>query len=255
VAGLLAGCATPPAAVAPSDLGSARTGELLSAQADRSRARRAIRATARVKIDGQRGASFTRELIVLERPKRMRVEVMGLLGQRVAVLTTVGEQYELYQAESPGVERGDIRASILWEVAGVPLTPGDAVNFLLGAPLVPPEAPAGASGSIQQGRATVEWQDPATGVRHRIEFDEADLLVAYHVRAPSGPELLSVRYDDFRLVGDEPFAHAVTLDFPETALHAEIAYKQVELNPDLPGGLFRLEIGGGVSSGSGGDAE
>ena len=58
-----------------------------------------------------------------------------------------------------------------------------------------------------------------------------------------GPEgsLLEVHYDDYREVAGIRFAHRVELDFPISAVHAEIRFRQVELNPSLPEGIFRLE--------------
>jgi hypothetical protein len=199
-----------------------------------------LRGSARVSLAGARGGSFAHQLLALERPARFRVEVLGLLNQRVAVLATDGEQYDLYRSETGAVETGEIRPSVLWEVAGVPLTPEAAVEVLLGAPRMgsPGAEITGAVETEDAGlRFEIRGRDP---YRSLLEFDARSLLSRCEVVGPEGT-LLEVRYDDYREVAGIRFAHRIELDFPISAVHVEIHFRDVELNPTLPEGIFRLE--------------
>ena len=237
---LQTGCRTlPPGAVRLGD-DDPRPGLLLASWTARAEGLHSLRGTARVSLDGTRGGSFARQMLALERPARFRVEVLGLLNQRVAVLATDGAQYDLYRSESGAVQSGEIRPSVLWEVAGVPLTPEAAVEVLLGAPRI--ESPGGeitGAVEIEDGRLRFEIRGRGP-YRSALEFDARNLLSRYQVVGPEGARL-QVRYDDYREVAGIRFAHRVELDFPISAVHAEIHFRQVELNPSLPEGVFRLE--------------
>ena len=62
-----------------------------------------------------RGSSFARHLLMLERPDRLRLEILGLVGQRVAVLASDGVSFDLYRAETGRVERGPVYPELLGE--------------------------------------------------------------------------------------------------------------------------------------------
>ena len=247
---LAAGCRSPvPPALTPLGVDDPRPAALLAALDRHAAAVRGVRGTARVAIEGQRGASFARQLVLLERPDRMRVEVLGLLNQRVAVLATDGTAYQLYRAETGAVERGAVHPQVLSEVAGLPLTPGEAVAVLLGGP----DPPTGAlrAGALADGGVQLELTDAGSGLRRSLDFDPAGNLRRYRVSPPDGAVLVDVAYRDFASVGGTDFAHTIALDFPASDTRAEVTFRNVEINPPLPTGLFTL--GGGRQSGDGVD--
>lgn len=239
---LVTGCRTLPEAVVPLPPADPRPAALLQGLRTQEEGRRAVRASARVSLSGQRGASFARQLLLLERPARLRVEVLGLLGQRVAVLATDGGRYELYRAETGSVESGEIHPAILFEIAGVPLTPEQAVALLLGGPGGAPSA----ARAFERGEGTIRLEWPGSGSRfeHALDFDEVGHPRRYAVGTGSGAPLLEVLWNDYRDVGGSLFAHRVELDFPRTDAHAEVSFRSVELNPSLPDALFRLDLAG-----------
>jgi hypothetical protein len=244
-AALLAGCRTAgPAlpALAPDD---PRPASLLAALAASGAERTALRAGARVSIAGERRASFAKQLLLLERPARLRLEVIGLLGQRVAVLATDGARYDLYRAERPALESGEVHAGILWEVAGLALTPEEAVQLALGVPLLPAEgAPAAESAAaLPDGGLRVALRPRAAGEpRRTLDFDGAGHLARYAVEAPGGALVFEARYGDYRDVAGSAFAYAIAVELPATGTRAEIEFQWVELNPPLSDDLFRLEL-------------
>lgn len=238
---LLGGCRTAPAP--PGETLAPTAPEVQAAIADLAAevaARSSLRGSARVSLEGARGSSFARHLVVLERPARIRLEVMGLVGQRVAVLATDGERFDLFRAETGQVESGVVHPGLLGEVAGVPLSPEELVAVLLGGlplPLVEPRtALRGAD-----GRLALSW--PARdGETLRAILDAAGRLRALRVGDASGQEHVAVAWEDYRPVGTTSFAHRVELDFASRGLRAEVDFRQIELDPELPEGLFRLEL-------------
>jgi hypothetical protein len=204
--------------------------------------RRSLRGTARVSIEGQRGASFARQLVLLERPSRLRLEVLGVMGQRVAVLASDGARYDLYRAERAAIESGEVHPGILYEVAGLPITPEEVIELALGAPL----AASGASPSIAgaselpEGGVRVELGYRAGELRRTLEVGNDSALVRYAAHDPEGALILEARFSDYRPLGDARFAFHIDVSLPAAQSRAEIQFQSVELNPTLPAELFRL---------------
>lgn len=250
---LLAACRTVSPALpdlAPED---PRPAAFLAGLALRAAERTSLRAEARVSIEGQRRASFAKQLLLLERPARLRLEIVGLLGQRVAVLATDGSRYDLYRAERPALESGEVHAGILWEVVGLALTPEEAVQLALGVPLLPSEgtpAAESAAGLPDGGLRVVLRARAADEPRRTLEFDGAGQLARYAVHAPDGALVFEARYGDYRDVAGGAFPFAIAVELPATGTHAELQFQWVELNPTLSDDLFRLELRRGGARGA-----
>jgi hypothetical protein len=230
----LAGCRTlplEPRALAPDDPRPALRLAALRALASE---RHALRATARSRSEGPGGCGFSNQLLLVERPASLRVEVIGLLQQRVMVLATDGTRYELYRAEGP-LEAGPVHPGVLEEVAGLPVTPEAAVGLLLAAPLVP-EEPALYAAEDAGGGLTLAWLDQT------LAFDAEGRLVALRFR-PDARDVLLARWSDWRDTPAGAFPHRLDLDLPEAEARLALEYRQVELDPALDPALFRLGLG------------
>lgn len=240
-AGGAAACRTPGPGLEPLAPDDPRPERWLESLRERAAARRAVRGTAKVSLSGRTGEGFAKQVLVVERPARLRVEVLGLMGQRIAVLATDGERYQLYRAETGRIEAGPVTPDILGRVAGIPLSPEQAVSALLGAPAPPPEgevrmrASARAEGGVRVELGRAGGERPV----RRLDFDAQGRLRRWALRDGGSP-LLEVRYDDYRELAGEPFAHRVAVAFPPSGAHAELSFGSAELNPELPEGLFRL---------------
>lgn len=192
-------------------------------------------------LDSPAGSSRSRQILVAERPARLRVEIQGLLNQLVAVLVSDGSEFQLFRASERSVERGKMHPDLLYEVAGLPLRPEAAVEVLLGVPDLGAHARPGSAALLSDGNVWVELEDgEGVGLR-RLRFDDEANLREFEVRAPAGELAWRALFDDYRTVGESRFAHDIVLDFPAASARAEISFQQVELNPPLPPGTFALE--------------
>ncbi len=245
------GCASAPEVTRLPE-GDPRPGAFLAAHAERVAARQGLRARTRVSVRGAHAAPLSRQLLLLERPARMRVEVLGLMGQRTVVLATDGVAYDLFTQASGRVERGPVHPGVLAQVAGLPITPEAAVRLLLGLPALPAAAAPG-SARLAGERIALRWSDGEPALLRSAEFDPAGHLRRFEVaRAGEGVRLVA-QFDDYRELPGGPFAHRVGLHFPAEDAAVEVRFDDVELDPDLPASLFRLEVRGRVSSEAGGD--
>jgi hypothetical protein len=73
-----------------------------------------------------------------------------------------------------------------------------------------------------------------------VTFDSEGRLRTFEALDDSGAVLWDARFDEYRDVGGSPFAHSIGLDVRSGKTRAEITFRNVELNPDLPPGMFRL---------------
>jgi len=196
-------------------------------------ARRSLRANARVSLAGAAGDSFSRQLVLAEREAKLRIEVIGLLGQRALVLASDGAEYDLYRAETGRTESGPVDAGVLWRVARIPLLPSEAVGLLLAAPAIPDEPPRAESGPA--GELRLAWADRSVTLDASGMLSEARVLAA-----GSGEELAVAKFGDWRGAAAAASPYRVELSFPLQKGSALIEFRDAELNAALDPKWFRL---------------
>ncbi len=180
---------------------------------------------------------------MLERPARLRVEIRGLLNQTLAVLVTDGALYDFFRVEDRSRENGPVHAGLLWEWAGVALTPEQAVDVLLGAPAPAPGLALSAS-LIGDGGVRVDLLSPGGTLSQRYEFDATGRLRGAAVFAGDPVPLWEARFDGYEEVDGIAFAHEISLRFPSLETRAAVRFRSVEINPELPPDAFVLNIPG-----------
>jgi hypothetical protein len=242
--GLLAACASAPPPPVPLPRDDARPAALLERFARDAERRLSLRGVARLSLDGPAGAGRAKQVLVAERPARLRVEVLGFLDQTVAVLATDGERYRLFRSEDHSVASGLVHPALLWEVAGLAVTPEQAVRLLLGAPETPARATVAAGELLPAGGVRLELRAPDGAERQRLEFDRSGRLCAWAALDPEGRARAEARWTDYRPLGDLAFAYELELLDHASGTRARLRFVQVELNPELPREIFDLSAGG-----------
>ena len=101
-------------------------------------ARKALRGSARVALVGKDFTLNRPQRIAVERPGRLRFEILALFDQIAAILATDGEHFDFYDASTGEIQRGRVRSSLLWDLAKIDLSPEEVVGLLLGAPVPEP---------------------------------------------------------------------------------------------------------------------
>jgi len=204
-------------------------------------ARHSLRGRARIEVQAGSDVSLAgRQILVAERPDRLRIEVLGLFDQALAVLTTDGQRFELFRSSDLTFEEGELRPELLWEQAHIALRPEEAIALLLGTP--PPEpglVPVHAEGA-DDGTIRVSLAAPGGPERRRLRFDPQGRLERVEVIGPDGSLEWIAAFADFEPVGGVPFAHAITLYVAAGGTKAEIHLRDVELNPELPPGIWSV---------------
>ena len=236
------GCRTPVPSYAVLPADDPRPARLLTAWSQSAEARQAMRGRARIAVDGADGAFRLRgrQRVVLERPARLRVEILGLLGQTAAVLVTDGNRYELLRAGDRSYESGEVHPDLLWQQVWIALTPEEAIDVLLGVPAPDPSLVPTAAWADAAGNVRLELRDGDGNLRRRAVFDAEGRLKRLEVFEIGGQRRWQATFDDYKPVDGTPFAHRVVLDVNAGGTHAEVELRDVELNPPLRPDIFRL---------------
>jgi hypothetical protein len=218
---------------------------LLAGWAEHARARQALSGSARLAVDarGEDGRDLSlrsRQRLLIARPARLRVEILGFLGTTVAVLATDGEEYDLFQTQDRSFDSGPVFDALLWQVARLDLTPEEAVGVILGVPPEGERLAVAAAYDAGEGRVRIALTDGEGGVRRQVEFDAEARLRWLQVRDLEGAIAWEARFDDYEAVGGEPLAHSVALDVRSGETKALLSLRDLELNPELPPDIFRL---------------
>lgn len=253
LAGLAAGCRTP-APLLPLDPTDPRPRAALAELREAAGERHALRGVARLSLDGPTGSGRAKQIIVLERPDRLRVEVLGFLNQTAAVLVADGETFHWFQHEDGSVQRGAVTPRLLERVSGLRLTPKEAVDLLLGVPA--PERAADMVGGalLPDGGFRVDLRAAGAGrvALQQLEFDAEHRLRRVEARGAEGRLLWEARFDDYRRLDGASFAHEIEFRTPTTGARAQLSFREVELNPKLPPDIFVLRLPGRRGARAGG---
>lgn len=223
-----------------------RPASLLARWFEEAEQRRALRGVARLAIDADAVVPLRgRIVMVLERPARLRLEILGLFGQALAVLVTDGDRFQFFRADDRSIDSGRVHPGLLWNLAYLPLTPEEAVGLLLGLPTPDPAlGPVGAR-LAPDGEVQIDLADATGTVVQRVAFDAEARLRWIEVRDTRGRPLWRAHFDEYERVDELPFAHRISFHSVDGDSRAVISFRDVELNPELPAGIFALRPGGG----------
>lgn len=235
------GCRTLPPAV-PLAADDPRPQALLAAQRESARARRGLRGRARLEVESDARDVHVRGslILVVERPARLRVEVLGLLGQAVALLVSDGSRYEWFDSRDRSYRSGPIESDLLWRLVRVPLRPDEVVELVLGEPQPRPGLAIRSAWRRGNDEIRVELGDANGVLRERVWFDGAARLRSGEILAGAGATVRQTRFDAWTQQDGVAFPREIAVEFPPLDVRARLSLSDVELNPDAPPELFRI---------------
>jgi hypothetical protein len=235
------GCRTPGdgRALAPDD---PRPEALLRGLYRTADARKGLRGQARFSLDAPDLRFRRPQRMALQRPARVRVEVLAFLGQVAAVLAIDGSEYQFLDNSTLALQEGRVTPDLLWRVARIDLSAVEVVEIVLGAPLPAAGLSRGPAWQGPEGQIAIDFRDDDGRTRQRFQFDPEGRLEQIRSVDAAGESIWTVDYGDYRPVGAGAgaFAHQIELSFPRVEARSKFSFTAVELNPELSDTLFRL---------------
>lgn len=193
-------------------------------------ARQTLRAVGQLHVAGPSGSGKVKQVVLVERPERLRLESLNVLGQAATMLVTDGERFAFYDGKT--LDSGAVSAEVLHERLGLAFTPAEAVGALLAAPrpvVWPPR------GVLARGaERAVLFSDQS------LRFAENGDLAAIENLDAGGGVRWTASYSAWRDVPGGRYPFSVVLEFPETKLRAELTLDKVELDVPIDEALFRV---------------
>jgi len=154
-----------------------RASEVLVEHRDRVAQGRALRGSARVRLEGPDFKLNRPQRIAVARPGKLRFEVLGLFDVLAAMLVSDGIEFGFYDASTGEITRGPMTPALLWELAKLDLDAQEVVDLLLAAPLPSPDL----------ARAGVWLEDDAGITVAYAPLDEVDPGAGCAIGAGAGP--------------------------------------------------------------------
>jgi hypothetical protein len=209
---------------------------------DSAISRSSLRGALRLSLDAPDLRLRRPQRLAIERPSRMRVETLGLFGQIAAVIVTDGSSYQFFETASGEVESGEVTPHFLWRLARVDLSPAEAVALLLGAPTPDSAWQRAGAEALADGGVAVEYRDSSGNLRQRFEFGSQGRLLEVETWDAEQRPRWRANFADHRELEGSSFAYEVELVSHRVDARAELHFSDVVLNPELPDGLFVLDI-------------
>lgn len=199
-----------------------------------------VQGTARVKVESPSGSGTVTNLVVAERPDRLRIDTLDFFGNPAAVMVADAGRFALLDLREGVFLRGEATPQNLARLLPLALPASELVLLLCGAAPVAPGQAVDVAPGDGVARLTVEGADRL----QRLDVGEGAAVHASSVRGrqgqPAPPGAYDVWFDGFRPVGGRPFPGEIRLEAPGSKVRVRLTWKEVEANGVLPEGTFTL---------------
>jgi len=241
IVALLAGCTalrarpTPSRTVQPATVSAE---ELLATVDDRSASLHSFRAFADMHYVGPKDKLAVKEIVAVERPDRLRIEMMSAFGVALQIASD-GERLSAYHRGERTYYRGKATADNLARFTRLELALRDVADLLIGLPperqrlgrpsiaFEPPQGFWRVTASLVDGGSQTMWFDPDTLFAVRAE--EADR---------QGNVLYRATYANYTTVSGVAIPSQVRFEVPEQSAKIDLRYSEITLNGRFPPDLF-----------------
>ena len=242
----VAGCGAPvtvlrePEPAAAQERASPRA--LLASLEERYDQMRTFRAVAEFRSVSPRGKESVREVVVIERPNKLRIDLLGPFGVALQVATK-DDRLDAYHRGDHTHYHGKASVENLTRFTRLPLEIGDLVDvLLLGFPphrmlrepkVLAFEPAAGRwrlHATVEDGGIQILWFDKERGLALRAE--------EYNER---GALLYFVAFSDFTEIGALTMPQEIEIHVPAREAVLKIRYSEAALNEPVDAAVFSLE--------------
>jgi len=206
---------------------------------------RSLRSEASIAVMSPERSAKATQLLIVERPDRLRVEVLSPPGVVFALASANGDLAAWVRDENR-VYRGAATPGNLARYAGIDLQITDAVDILLGGPPRRTVREASVDAEPETGRVRLR-QETDSGAQIVFFAGEPLLPVEVQEIGGGGDLLWRAHFDAYQSVGGFALATRIGVDVPGTGQSILVALRDAELNPSLPASVFVLPTPAGSS--------
>ncbi|MBI5525870.1 MAG: DUF4292 domain-containing protein [Deltaproteobacteria bacterium] len=216
---------------------------VVSAFARRDAVVRSLRARMRVKVqaDGEKPLSTT-VLVTLRRPGALRVEALGPVDELEALFVMKDGRYTAVSMPDKKVRNGVAGEEALERALGLRMAPDEAESVLCGTVRLV-EFTQGQIGADEPQKEVVVLIEKPGGEKQIIRADRETLAVKkVETSAAEGDKISTVEFEEISTVMGIPFPHRVKATFAGRVKSLNIAFREIEINPEIKDEEFLVEI-------------
>ncbi len=221
--------------------------QTLAEHAARRQGWKSVKAEARVTQWADRGRIRGTVLMFLERPARVRFDVMTQLGP-AAVLTSDGESFQLSDLRENAFVQGPTCPQNIARLLGIEVDAHNVLRLLTGdTPMIEAsdqhmECRDGnyVVSLVAEDRSTQEIQFSIDdGDRDEIPINQGLTLRRSRVWSPDGKLQWEATYDDYTIVDGQSFPTNIRFVDRLHGADTQVRVKSISLNPDVPPDAFQ----------------
>jgi outer membrane lipoprotein-sorting protein len=228
----LAGCATTTIQPIPTEAptGPWEAGQLRDALAQRREKFQSLRALANVDYSGPDGKNGFQEAVLIQRPDRLRLETLSMLGA-ILVVTVNNKEIIGYHPREGVYVRGQASKANLQKYTQIPLELDEMTALLLGLPPADTKTP-----SELNGNSLIFSSSKRKDV---VSFESKEAVPTKWQRMDgSGRVELSASFADYIQTPAGLFPSKILMESPQQKKRLEIRYREPELNVSIANDLF-----------------
>jgi outer membrane lipoprotein-sorting protein len=212
--------------------------ELLTKLDARANSLRSFRALADMHYVSATDKLGIREVVVVERPDRLRIEMMSTFGVALQIATD-GKTVRAFHRGDRVYYRGAATTENLARFTRLDLDLAEIADLLVG---LPPARPDAHSGSLAYDRKLGEWRVSSTGPGGggvELWFDAGDLNLARALANDSdGRRRYEANFGSYTTIDGVSVPALVRFEVPEQGAKIELRYSKISVNPALEASLF-----------------
>ena len=190
---------------------------------------------------GPRGKAHLREVVIVERPDRLRIEMMSAFGVALQI-TSDGNQLYAYHRGEKTFYRGKASIENLARFTRLELDLTEIVDLLVG---LPPGRHHLSEVTIEPDEAIGAWRVSALlagGGTFLLWFDADDLMLTRAQQFDrEGNQLYSATYRGYIQVAGVEIPQQIEFEAPLQQAKVTLAYSNVSVNEPLAKNLFRFD--------------
>ena len=208
--------------------------KLVGILADRDQQFQSLRSLASVRYRGPEGTQGFQEAVLIQRPDKVRLETLTLLGAILIVTVNADQIAGLHPREGLYL-RGKSSKENLFRYTRIPLELREMTRLLIGLP------PVVTSASWQIGGNSLYRELNGAG-KEIVVFDlTREVPIRWYRLGSDGSAELSAAFDDFSATPAGLFPLKITLEAADQPRSLEIVYQEPEVNVEIAPSLFVQE--------------
>ena len=221
--------------------------EILRNIETREREIRDLKGIATVKVKSATEDYSFREVIIVQRPSSLRMEILGLFGQPVFFLTAKDDRLSVLSPAENTFYQGKVTPENLSIIFPFYLRPQDLFPILLGSVPLVDYVSIDIEFKGEEDLYLVKLVQEGETVRQILWVEPLDLsILKCEIYDYSEKPLLGIKFEGYKRVNGQLFPTSISISLPLSSAEIRVNYTDIEVNSGVGIDAFNLSVPPGV---------